>query len=265
MSSAKETPATAVERALGILEAIASGSDGLTNSEISRKLGIPKSTASYILHCLQRRGYLRRETEGGKYRLGLKVLDLSQGVLKGLDLRELARPVLAALVHRVNLTAHLAILENGEAVYIERAEAPGFIKMNTWVGRRMFVHSTSVGKVLVAWQSKDEVEAILTEHGMKKRTPKTISVAVKYLQELERVRAEGYAIDDEENSIGARCIAAPVFNAMGRVEAAVGVSGTIAMVNAETLPKIVEAVKDAARKISAQLGHTTHSPGAHHG
>lgn len=264
MPSTKENPATAVERALAILEVIANGSDGLTNSEISRKLGIPKSTASYILRSLQRRGYLRRETEGGKYRLGLKVLDLSHGVLKSLDLRELARPVLHALVHRLNLTTHLAVLENGEAVYIERAEAPGFIKMNTWVGRRMFVHSTSVGKVLVAWRSKDEVEAILTEQGMKKRTPKTISVSSKFLQELERVRAGGYAIDDEENSVGARCIAAPVFNAMGQVEAAVGVSGTIAMVNAETLPKIVEAVKDAARKLSAQLGYAAHSAAARH-
>ena len=263
MPAQKESPATAVERALGILEAIAKGADGLTNSEISRELGIPKSTASYILHCLQRRGYLRRETEGGKYRLGLKVLDLSQGVLKSLDLRELARPVLNALVHRVHLTAHLAILENGEAVYIERAEAPGFIKMNTWVGRRMFVHSTSVGKVLVAWRPKEEVETILAEHGMKKRTPKTINAAAKYMQELERVRAEGFGLDDEENSVGARCIAAPVFSALGNVEAAVGVSGTIAMVNEETLPKITEAVKDAARKISAQLGHSAHSPGAH--
>ena len=259
MPTQKESPATAVERALGILEAVAKGADGLTNSEISRELGIPKSTASYILHCLQRCGYLRRETEGGKYRMGLKVLDLSHGVLKGLDLRELARPVLNALVQRVHLTAHLAILENGEAVYIERTEAPGFIKMNTWVGRRMYVHSTSIGKVLVAWRPKEDVEKILGEHGMKKRTPKTITVAGKYIQELERVRTEGYGLDDEENSVGVRCIAVPVFNAMGQVEAAVSVSGTVAMVNAETLPKITDAVKDAARKISAQLGYTSHS------
>jgi DNA-binding IclR family transcriptional regulator len=264
MPAQKQSPATAVERALGILEAIARAANGLTNSEISRALGIPKSTASYILHCLERRGYLRRESPGGKYRLGLKVLDLSQGLLKSLDLRELARPVLSALVQRVHLTTHLAVLENGEAVYIERAEAPGFIKMDTWVGRRMFVHSTSVGKVLVAWRPKDEVEQILTEHGMKKRTPKTISVAAKYMLELERVRTEGYGLDDEENSVGARCIAAPVFNGRGQVEAAIGVSGTIAMVNADTSPKIIAAVKDAAQKISAQLGYSTHPSGAHH-
>ncbi len=258
MPPGKESPATAVDRALAILETIAEGTDGLTNSEISRQLRIPKSTASYILRCLERRGYLYREAEGGKYRLGLKVLDLSHGALKGLNLRDLARPVLHALVDRVNLTAHLAILERGEAVYIERVEAPGFIKMDTWVGRRMYVHSTSIGKVLTAWQPREEVEKILAEHGLKKRTPKTITVASKFLHELDRVRNLGYAIDDEENSTGVRCIAAPVFNTAGAVEAAVGVSGTIAMVNAGTMPKIIDSVKEAARKLSAQLGYSPH-------
>jgi len=260
MPTRKDTPATAVERALGILEVVSRRSDGLTNSEISRKLGIPKSTASYILRCLERRRYLQRGAGNGKYRLGLKVLDLGHGVLQGLDLRVLARPFLHALVQRVNLTAHLAILEHGEAVYIERVEAPGFIRMNTWVGRRMYIHSTSIGKSLVAFRRRAEVEAILAEHGLQKRTPKTITVTAKFLRDLEKVRAHGYAIDDEENSVGVRCLGAPVFNAMGEVEAAVGISGTVAQVNQSTLPKYVEAVKEAARRISAQLGYSAHSP-----
>ena len=95
-----------------------------------------------------------------------------------------------------------------------------------------------------------------------KRTPKTITQHARLLKELEHVREQGYAIDDEENSIGVRCIGAPVYNAMGRVEAAIGVSGTVAMVNAETMPKFIEAVKEAARRISAKLGYSAHSPGA---
>jgi len=131
MPAAKENPATAIDRALGILEAVSRRADGLTNSEISRKLSMPKSSASYILRALERRGYLHRNPEDGKYRLGLKILDLGHGVAMGLDLREVARPILQELVKRVNLTAHLATLEKGEAVYIERVEAPGFIKMDT--------------------------------------------------------------------------------------------------------------------------------------
>jgi len=262
MPQAKENPATAIDRALGILEAISRRSDGLTNSEISRKLAIPKSSASYILRALERRGYLHRGREDGKYRMGLKVLDLGHGVAIGLDLRTVARPILQDLVRRVNLTAHLAILENGEAVYIERVEAPGFIRMNTWVGRRMFIHATSIGKALATGLPRTEVEAILAEHGLVKRTPKTITQPARYLKELEKVRVQGYAIDDEENSVGVRCLAAPVYNAMGGVEAAIGVSGTVAMVNSATLPKFSEAVRDAARRISAKLGYSAHSPGA---
>jgi len=263
MHAAKETPATAVERALGILEAVSRRSGGLSNSEISRKLAIPKSSASYILRALERRGYLHRSSEDGKYRLGLKILDLGHGVAMGLDLREVARPILQDLVRRVNLTAHLAILENGEAVYIERVEAPGFIQMNTWVGRRMYIHATSIGKALAAGLSHEELHAILAGHGLVKRTPKTITQHARLLKELEHVRARGYAMDDEENSIGVRCIGAPIYNAEGRVEAALGVSGTVAMVNSETLPRFIEAVKDAARRISAKLGYSTHSPGHH--
>ena len=260
MPRVKENPATAIDRALAILEAISRRSDGLTNSEISRKLAMPKSSASYILRALERRAYLHRNAEDGKYRLGLKILDLGHGVTIGLDLRELARPILHDLVKRIGLTAHLATLEKGEAVYIERVEAPGFIRMNTWVGRRMFIHATSIGKALASGLSSEEVEAIFATHGLQKRTPRTIVQAPRYLKELEKVRAQGYALDDEENNLGVRCIAAPIFNAMGRVEAAIGVSGTVAMVNPHSLPKFIEAVKEAARRVSAKLGHTAHSP-----
>ncbi len=249
----QESPSTAVERALAILEMVAQRRGGLTNSEISRKLEIPKSSASYILRTLDRHGYLRRAAETGKYRLGLKVLSLGRDVLAGLDIGEVSAPVLRALVDRTQLTAHLAVLDHGEAVYIEKVDAPGFIKMDTWVGRRMFVHSTSVGKSLVAHLPKEEVEAILRERGLKKRTPKTISSQARFLNELEKVRAQGYAVDDEENSVGARCLGAPVFDVLGRVEAAVGLSGTISQIDDANLPRLAGLVKEAARKISRQL------------
>ncbi len=257
MRATTESPSTAVERALAILEATAQCSDGMTNSEISRRLGMHKSSASYILRTLERRGYLRRDAESGKYRLGLKILSLGRDVLAGLDIGAVALPVLRALVERTQLTAHLAILDHGEAVYIEKVDAPGFIKMDTWVGRRMYVHSTSVGKALVAQLPKSDVEAIVREHGMKKRTPKTIIALHRFLAELEKVRAQGYAVDDEENSLGARCLAAPVFDILGSVEAAVGLSGTTTQINDSSMPKLVELAKEAARKISRQLARPT--------
>ncbi|MBI3949315.1 MAG: IclR family transcriptional regulator [Acidobacteria bacterium] len=251
----KESPSTAVVRALTILEAVAQRSGGLTNSEISRRLEIPKSSASYILRTLEQEGYLRRDRHTGKYRLGLKVLNLSHRVLLGLDIRELALPVLRQLVERSHLTAHLAILDHGEAVYIEKVDAPGFIKMDTWVGRRLPIHTTGVGKALVAHLPEAEAKAILKEQGLRKMTSKTITAHSAYLRELEKIRAQGYAVDDEENNLGVRCVAAPVFDSLGRVEAAVGVSGTTSQVDKPSLPKIAELVKEAARGISEQIGY----------
>ena len=254
MPRKEENPSVAVERALGMLEAIALESEGLSNAEISRKLQIPKSSASYILRTLEKQNYLNRDPDTGKYRVGLKILSLSRGALSGIDVREVALPIMRQLMEKTNLTCHLAILDGPEAVYIEKIEPQGFIRMDTWVGRRMRVHATSVGKALAAYIPQERLEKILAERAMERRTPKTITTVPRLLKELEKVRASGYAVDDEENNLGARCLGAPIFNQHGLVEASLGLSGTINQVNAQTMPRIVEALKDAARHISMQLG-----------
>lgn len=250
----EEKDSTAVERTLAILEAVAQRPAGMTNADISRKLKIPKSSASYLLRTLEHHGYVRREEESGRYRLGVKVLALGQGALTGVDVRQVALPHLRQLVVHSQLTAHLAILDGDEAVYIEKVDAPGFIKMDTWVGKRMEIYSTGVGKAIVAYHSEQEVLRLLHARGMKKRTPYTIVSPAKLVQDLAKVRERGYGMDDEENSLGVRCVAAPVFNGDGRVEASVGMSGTLSQMTEETLPKMAELVKDAARRISQQLG-----------
>lgn len=254
MSVHEDNSSTAVERALSILETLAQRGS-LSHAELCRKLEIPKSTATYLLATLERRGYLRRDRGEGKYHLGLKVLDLSRGVRTGEDLQEIAKPALQQLVERVHLTAHLAVLDRGEAVYIAKVEAPGFFKTDTWVGRRMPVNSTAVGKALTAALPGAELEAIIKEHGFKKQTPKTIITQGKFLRELEKVRAQGYAIDDEENSLGGRCVAVPIYDSAGNVAGSVGVSGTTTQSDPAHLPKVIEAVKSAARKLSQQLGY----------
>ena len=253
MPVSEASPAIAVERALNILEAAAQRRDGMTNSEISRKLTIPKSSASYILRTLERRGYLRREAETGRYRLGLKILSLGGDAQANLDIADVALPFMRALGERIHLTVHLAVLDQGEAVYIEKVEAPGFFKVNTWVGRRMSLHSTSVGKCLLAGLPKHEVETIAKQQGLKKRTPKTITSMTKLIADLEHVKLSGYAADHEENSLGARCLGAPVFDTMGNVTAALGASGTLTQMDEASMPRIIEALKETARRISRQL------------
>jgi DNA-binding IclR family transcriptional regulator len=255
MSPKDDSLSVAVERALGMLEHVAHAPEGLTNAEVSRKLQIPKSSASYILRTLEHQGYLNRDPQSGRYRVGLKILSLSRGALSGIDVREVALPIMRHLMEKTNLTCHLAILDGPEAVYIEKVAPQGFIRMDTWVGRRMRVHATSVGKALVAYIPKDRLEGILAERNLEKHTPKTITTLPRLLKELEKIRIQGYAVDDEENNLGARCVGAPVFNENGGIEASMGLSGTIHQVNQQTMPGIVEALKDATRHLSMQLGY----------
>src|SRR6202158_193118 len=255
MNSKDESPSVAVERALAILEAVAHEPEGLSNADISRKLKIPKSSASYILRTLEKQNYLNRDPLSGKYRVGLKILSLSRGALSGIDVREVALPIMRHLMEKTHLTCHLAILDGPEAVYIEKVEPQGFIRMDTWVGRRMRVHATSVGKALVAHIPQERLEKNLAERAMEKRTPKTITTLPRLLKDLERVRAQGYAVDDEENNMGARCLGAPVFNQSGTIEASLGLSGTTNQRNVQTRPRILESLKGAARHVSMQLGY----------
>lgn len=250
-----DSPSAAVERALAMLEAVAHTSEGLSNAEISRKLGIPKSSASYILRTLETHGYLTRDGESAKYRVGLKILSLSRGALGGLDIRTIALPVMRRLMQHTGLTCHLAVLDGAEAVYVEKVEPEGFIRMDTWVGRRMRVHATSVGKAIVAYLPPEELEQIVKKAGMERRTPKTITSLPRLLKELEKVRAQGFAVDDEENNLGARCVAAPIFDERGEIIASVGLSGPTQQVSPQTMPRILESLKDAARHISMGMGY----------
>ena len=236
-----------------MLEAIAKSSAGLSNSELSRRLKVPKSSTSYVLRALEAGGYLRREP-GGRYRLGLALLSLSSRAMEGLDVRELALPVMQHLVDHSGLTAQLAVLDQGQAVYLAKVDAPGFIKMNTWPGRRMNLHATSVGKALLAYLPEDEVARIV-EKGLKKWTPHTITVPAKLHADLEHIRRRGYAIDEQESTVGIRCVAAPIFGPPG-VAASVGLTGTVTQFHASEIHRFAEMVKDAARRISIQLGWT---------
>lgn len=251
----QETTSTAVDRALSMIELVAASKKGLSNSDLSRRLEIPKSSASYILRVLENRAYLQRDANG-KYRLGLQLMSLTGDALTHLDVREISKPVLLDFLKRSRLPeAHLAVLDNGRAVYVEKVESKtSFIKMDIWVGHRLPVHTTAIGKILVAYLPEDEISAILKLRGMEKKTRKSIVSGKKFLLEMKKVREQGFAIDNEENADGVRCIAAPIFDASGNIAAAFGTSSTILHIDEEILPKIVELIKKSAADISKQLG-----------
>jgi IclR family KDG regulon transcriptional repressor len=202
----EEKSSNAVGRALSMLELVAESGNGLSNSDLSRRLKIPRSSASYILRVLEKRDYLRRDA-GGRYRLGLKLMSLTGGAIFHMDVREAAKTILADFLKKSRLPeVHLAVLDNGRAVYIEKLEnESSFIKMDIWVGHRLPVHTTAIGKVLVSYLPEAEILGILAERGMERKTKRSITSPAKFLREAERVRQYGFAVDNEENSESVRC------------------------------------------------------------
>ncbi len=251
----ENTTSKAVDRALSILELVAESNRGLSNSDLSRRLKIPKSSASYILRVLENRAFLHRD-ENGRYRLGLKLMSLTGDVLTHLDIRDIAKPTLESFVKESRLPeAHLAVLDNGRAVYVEKVESEkSFIKMDIWVGHRLPIHTTAIGKVLVSQLSNEEILEILELRGMERKTRNSITSPKPFLRVLKKVREFGFALDNEENSDDVRCIAAPIYDKNGEIIAALGTSNTILHIDEKNLPGIIELVKKAARQVSKQMG-----------
>ncbi len=237
-----------------MLDILAMSSVGMTKMEIARRVRIPYSTAFNLLNTMEQHGYVRKDEETGRYWLGLKILSLGGVPLRDVSLRDTASPVLADMVRQTGLTAHLAILDRDEAVYIDKREPNAFLKINSWIGKRNYVHSSAVGKALLAWRSEEEVGEICRS-GLPKRTARTITSLRRLKLELAGARQRGYAVDDEEDEAGGRCVAAPVFDATAAVVAAIGLSGIVAQIPDKQLPQLGRMVSGAAYAISQRLGY----------
>ena len=255
MGEGKAPRVNAVHRGLQILELLAGQHKAWSTSDIARRLKIPKSTASYLLHTLESRGYLHRE-EAGLYRLSMKLLALGSQAQHGVEVREAALPILRRVVADTGITGHLAVLEGGSVIYIERVAASGFIQMDTWVGRQMPLHSTSSGKALLAFLPEEQLNPLLAGIQLPRFTPKTITSLTRLRQEIKKVRETGFALDDEENTPGVRCIAAPVFDRFERGIAALSLTGAAQQITDGFLPRIAEKLKEAARQTTRVIGGT---------
>jgi DNA-binding IclR family transcriptional regulator len=243
-----------VSRAMKILELLAQSQCGFTLSDISRRLGLPKSSTHVLIKTLESIGYLKSSKLTGKFCFGLKMVSLSKMALENLDLREQARPFLRDLMVRSGLTVHLAILEGAEAVIIEKIEAPGMLRLATWVGRRLDANSSGVGKALLAF-SGDEISGHrFTSRPMARNNKNTISSPERLARELKKVRELGYSFEDEEGEIGFRCIGAPICDSGDRAVAAISIAGATSQISNDRLTKLASMVKATARMISAELG-----------
>ena len=241
--------ASSVERAIAILECLDSSRRGLNISEISRKLNIPKSSAHVIIVTLERLGYVQKRGESLNYMLGLKAHGLGMGMMKSLSLSEAALPQMRVLSNRLHLPSHLAVPDGDQGIYIQKVDTPGLIKFDTYVGRRMDLHCTGVGKIILAFGPEELRERFLSKQVCIRYTRNTITSPRMMRRELAKVRKLGFAVDDEEEELSVRCVAVPVIQ-NGRFSAALSVTGTTAQVPSSAIDEIAAVLRDTAAAIA---------------
>lgn len=243
-----------LRRGLAILDACSSHSAGLGVNEIARKLALHKSTVSRLGATLQQAGYLERDEQTGKLRIGARVYQLAGSASTSFDPRLVARPILRSLVAACGETAHMAVREGQDVVAIEVADGSRELRLQSRVGHRRPVHASALGKAILAWLPPDELKAMLDSRALVPLTPNSITTLADLLVDLAQVRERGYSVDREEIEEGLRCIGAPVRDQSGRVVAAISVSGPRYRFGEEAMPKLAELVMRSAEQISARLG-----------
>ncbi|WP_029423076.1 IclR family transcriptional regulator [Alicyclobacillus macrosporangiidus] len=244
-----------VDKAFWLLEVVSDHPDGIAITELANRVGMYKSTVHRLLSTMMRRGYIEQDPKTGRYKLGYTVLDLGMKLLSSIDLRREALPYLQELAHLSNEVVHLALLDRGEVVYIDKVESANTIRMHSRVGTRVPVHATGLGKAILAFLPRREVQAIIDRYGLPKLTEHTITNRDAFLQSLQETRRTGYAFDIEEHQAGVCCVAAPVFEHSGRVVAACSVSGPSIRMGPDRLRELVPLVKEAGLRISERLGY----------
>lgn len=242
----------AVDRAMNLFELLASSRNGLTLSELSRKLNLPKSTAHYLIYTLETRGYLQR-TADGRHTLGLRFARLATASMVEQDFGRSARPYLRQLVARLDLTTTLTALRGAESVVIASAAAAQVGGGGTWVGRHVDLHCTAQGKALICALSDEELGEIFGGREFAHFTSKTILSLSALKANLAEGKGRGYYVNDEEYLQGIRGVAAPIFDPLGVVAAAISVRGSSKQIPSARLAEFGHEMVRAARDLEMLL------------
>jgi IclR family KDG regulon transcriptional repressor len=215
-----------LHKTLDILETIKSTESGYKLADLARKVALPKATVYRILTTLEGRGYLDRASDGS-YRVGKKLFDMKRTVPIEQIVQRVAQPCMERLVTSCKETVNLGILDAGEVVVINTVESPQAVRMSSKIGNRRHLHSTALGKVLLAGLNDKEVQRLLRLKGTPKLTGQTLVSRLGVMAEVQKVRQQGWALDNQENEIDGRCIAAAIVGPDERVVAALSVSGPV--------------------------------------
>ena len=240
--------------AFRILEIIGNSREPRGIAELSDETGIGRSKTHRLLDNLRYWGVVEQVPENRKYMLGNRLIALAMSKLKTVDIIKLASPVLADLVEKCGETVHLAVLDEGQVLYLDKREGPQAVGIISKVGQRLPAHCTGLGKVLLAFSEGDLVNRIVGHIGLRKFTENTITDKNLLTEELADVRMRGYALDREEIEEGLCCIAAPVRDHTGEVVAAISVSLPAFRFTDEKQASLTEQITSSAFKISKKFG-----------
>ena len=247
-----------LERASLILDILGQSPQGISIKDLSDRMHLPKGTTHRLVSSLSYFGFVRQDQNTKNYFLGFKLVELGNMLLGQLDLRKEAELFLRNLAQRTKETVHLVILDGNEIVYLDKLETEphtGGLRMASRVGSRNPAHSCAVGKALMAYLPAEALARIVEEKGLPKRTGNTITDYNQLKEHMTLVRKQGYAVDDEENERGIRCVAAPIFNEAGKAVAAISVSGPAFRVTKKSVQeKLKKEVMETALRISQRLG-----------
>jgi DNA-binding IclR family transcriptional regulator len=200
---------------------------------------------------------VEKHPDSGRYRLGLRLFELGSKAISVLDLREQAHPFLSQVMSETQETVHLCVLDQDEMLYVEKLEPQRSVRLASRVGRRAPAYCTSVGKAILAELADAEVNAIVRRSGLKRITPHTITTAAGLKTELKGIRELGYAIDNEENEEGVRCVGVAVRDHSRRPVAAISVSGPAFRLGRGNIGRIARSLRQAAEALSSELGYST--------
>lgn len=242
-----------VERIFHIIEVLALHRTGCSLQQVAAECGLAKSTAHRLLASLIALGYVTQDTINTQYKLTLKMFEISSGIVNDMDIMSTAKPHLDRLAQRTAEAVHLVIRDGGDIVYIYKAES-GPMGMRSRMGMRNPMYCTGVGKAILATLPAPEVEAIWKNSQPEKMTSKTIVDWDTLQEQLKQVRIKGYAVDDEENELGIRCVGVAIPGPGGRADSAFSISGLVPHLEGDRLGQVARMALETRLDILHDLG-----------
>ena len=254
---------TSLQRGLRLLDLFASTERGLTASQIAKLSGLPVSTVHRFLVNLESADFLNC-SDTGSYHLGVACFSIGQAALSQLDIRRLSFPYLQELNQHTRETIHLTVRHGLSAVYVEKLDSPEPLRIYSRIGAAVPLHCTGVGKVMLAYMSPEELTAILPQLEFRRLTANSIGSVQELQTHLHKVRRNGYACDLEEYEPHIRCIAAPIWDHSGAVNASVSITGPAVRMSLTRLRQLAPLIQAASKRISKEMGYQASSSGHVH-